>query len=494
MTGRRIRRVLVANRGEIAVRIARTLKSLDIASVVVFHDDERDALAVRVADEAVEITGATPVAAYLDAAQIVASAQTAGCDAVHPGFGFLSENAAFAERVRAADLAFIGPTADAIRLMGDKIGSREFVRSHGFPIAPSAIEEEDPASFLARAGAVGFPLLVKASAGGGGKGMQIVHAPAELAERVATAKREAERYFGDGRVYCERYVERPRHIEVQVLGDEHGNVVHLGERECSIQRRFQKIVEEAPSPGLDPALRARILDAGAGIARAARYTNAGTVEFILGPGGEFYFLEMNARLQVEHPVTEMVTGLDLVALQVQVAQGERLPFTQEAVPQVGHAIECRIYAEDAEAGFVPAIGTLLALRTPAGPGVRFDSGLTPGQRINAAYDPMLAKLVVHGADRAQAMARMRAALRELVILGVTTNTAYLERLVGHAAFAAGETHTGFVVEHAAALAAPPPDAATLDVLLAAATLAGRSMRELTGHIPEPYASMGAWRN
>jgi len=494
MAERAIRRVLVANRGEIAVRITRTLKSLAIASVVVFHDDERDSLAVREADEALEITGATPVAAYLDAAQIVAAAAGAGCDAVHPGFGFLSENADFAQAVRDAGLVFIGPSAEAIRLMGDKIGSREFVRRHGFPIAPSATEEDDPATFLERAAAIGFPLLVKASAGGGGKGMQIVHAPTELAERVATAKREAERYFGDGRVYCERYVERPRHIEVQVLGDEHGSVIHLWERECSIQRRFQKIVEEAPSPGLDDALRSRILEAGAGIARAAGYSNAGTVEFILAPDGEFYFLEMNTRLQVEHPVTEMITGLDLVALQVRVAQGERLPLAQAGVARLGHAIECRIYAEDAEAGFVPAIGTLLALRPPAGPGVRFDSGLLEGQRITSAYDPMLAKLVVHGADRAQAIARMRAALRELVVLGVVTNTAYLERLLGHAAFAAGATHTGFVVEHAEALKAPPPDEATLDVLLAAATLAGRAIRDVTAHIPEPYASIGAWRN
>ncbi len=494
MGERTIRRVLVANRGEIAVRITRTLKSLGIATVVVFHDDERDSLAVREADEAREITGATPVAAYLDAMQIVAAAVAANCDAVHPGFGFLSENADFAQRVRDAGLAFIGPSADAIRLMGDKIGSREFVRRHGFPIAPSATEEEDPPTFLRRAAAVGFPLLVKASAGGGGKGMQIVREPGDLAERIATAKREAERYFGDGRVYCERYVERPRHIEVQVLGDEHGNVIHLWERECSIQRRFQKIVEEAPSPGLDERLRARILEAGAGIARAAGYSNAGTVEFILAPDGEFYFLEMNTRLQVEHPVTEMVTGLDLVALQVRVAQGEPLPLAQGDVQRVGHAIECRIYAEDAEAGFVPAIGTLLRLRPPAGPGIRFDSGLLEGQRITAAYDPMLAKLVVHGADRAQATARMRAALRDLVVLGVTTNTAYLERLLGHPAFAAGTTHTGFVVEHAEALAAPPPDPETLDTLLAVATLAGRAIREVTGHIPEPYASMGAWRN
>lgn len=491
---RTIRKVLIANRGEIAVRITRTLKTLSIAAAVVYHLDEAESLAVREADEAYEVVGETPVAAYLDAAQIVEIAVRTGCDAVHPGFGFLSENAGFAERVRAAGLVFVGPTAEVIRLMGDKVGSRNFVRERGFPVAPSAVEEEDPATFLDRAAAIGFPLVVKASAGGGGKGMYVVRSPAELREQVAVARREAQRYFGDGRVYCERYLERPRHIEVQVLGDEHGRVVHLWERECSIQRRFQKIVEEAPSPGLDVALRTRILDAGAGIARAAGYSNAGTVEFILAPDGEFYFLEMNTRLQVEHPVTEMITGLDLVALQFRIAAGEPLPFAQEAVLCSGHALECRIYAEDADGGFLPAVGTLLALRPPAGPGVRFDSGLLDGQRITSAYDPMLAKLVVHGAERGQAIARMRACLRDMVLLGVTTNAAYLERLLAHPDFAAGRTHTGFIVEHAAALAASPPDPDTLDLVLAAATLAGRSVREVTQHIPEPYASMGGWRN
>jgi propionyl-CoA carboxylase alpha chain/3-methylcrotonyl-CoA carboxylase alpha subunit/acetyl-CoA/propionyl-CoA carboxylase biotin carboxyl carrier protein len=491
---RTFRRVLIANRGEIAVRIARSLRALGVVATVVYHADEATSLAVREADEAYEITGETPVAAYLDAEQLVAIARRAGADAIHPGFGFLSENAAFAARAREAGLEFIGPSADAIRLMGDKIGARAFVRRHGFPVAPSADEDDDPASFAARAAAIGFPLLVKAAAGGGGKGMQIARDPAGLAERIATARREATRYFGDGRLYCERYVERPRHIEVQVLGDEHGNLVHLWERECSIQRRFQKLVEEAPAPGLDDALRQRVLDAAAGIARAAGYSNAGTVEFILAPDGEFYFLEMNTRLQVEHPVTEMITGLDLVALQVRIAQGEPLPFAQHEVPRVGHALECRICAEDADADFVPATGSVLALRPPAGPGIRFDSGLARGERVTSAFDPMLAKLVVHGADRGQAIARMRAGLRELVLLGVTTNAAYLERLVGHPAFAAGSLHTGFVAEHAEALRAAPPDAGVLELVLAAATLSSRTVRDLTRQVPEPYASMGAWRN
>jgi propionyl-CoA carboxylase alpha chain/3-methylcrotonyl-CoA carboxylase alpha subunit/acetyl-CoA/propionyl-CoA carboxylase biotin carboxyl carrier protein len=488
------RRVLVANRGEIAVRITRSLRAMGIAAAVVHHAEEAASLAVREADEAYEVTGETPVAAYLDAEQIVGIARRIGAEAIHPGFGFLSENAAFAEAVRAAGLAFIGPSSAAIRLMGDKVGSREFVRKHGFAVAPSAYDEDDPATFVERAAAIGFPLLVKASAGGGGKGMHIVREPAELGERIDAARREATRYFGDGRVYCERYVERPRHIEVQVLGDEHGNLVHLWERECSIQRRFQKIVEEAPAPGLDDALRRRLLEAATGIARAAGYSNAGTIEFILAPDGRFYFLEMNTRLQVEHPVTEMITGLDLVALQVRVAQGERLPIAQDDVQCVGHSIECRICAEDAEADFMPATGAVLALRAPAGPGVRFDSGLVAGQKVTAAYDPMLAKLIVHGIDRAQAIARMRAGLRELVLLGVTTNAAYLERLLGHAEFAAGRLHTGFVAEHPEALRSPAPDETTLQLVLAAATLTGRTVRDLTRHVPEPYASIGAWRN
>jgi propionyl-CoA carboxylase alpha chain/3-methylcrotonyl-CoA carboxylase alpha subunit/acetyl-CoA/propionyl-CoA carboxylase biotin carboxyl carrier protein len=488
------RRVLIANRGEIAVRITRTLRALGIATIAVYHAEEAASLAVRDADEAYEVTGDTPVAAYLDAEQIVAIARRAGADAIHPGFGFLSESAPFAQLVQDAGMAFIGPSADVIRLMGDKVGSREFVRKHGFPVAPSAYEETDPASFVDRGVAIGFPLVVKASAGGGGKGMYVVRSREELRGQIAVARREATRYFGDGRLYCERYVEQPRHIEVQVLGDTHGSLVHLGERECSIQRRFQKIVEEAPAPGLDEVLRRRIVDAGAGIARAAGYTNAGTVEFLLAPDGAFYFLEMNTRLQVEHPVTEMITGLDLVALQIRVAEGQPLPFAQADVQRLGHAIECRIYAEDADAGFIPATGAVLALRPPVGPGVRFDSGLVATQKVTAAYDPMLAKLIVHGADRSQAIARMRSSLRELVLLGVTTNAAYLERLVGHPEFVAGRTHTGFVAEHAEALKAPPPDEATLQLVLAAATLSGRTVRDVTQHVPEPYASMGAWRN
>jgi acetyl/propionyl-CoA carboxylase alpha subunit len=324
--------------------------------------------------------------------------------------------------------------------------------------------------------------------------MHIVRNAQELPERLAMARSEATRYFGDGRVYCERYIERPRHIEVQILADAHGNCVHLGERECSIQRRFQKIIEETPSPGLTPALRQRICTAAVGIAKAAGYVNAGTVEFILAPDGEFYFLEMNTRLQVEHPVTEMVTGLDLVGEQLRIAEGAPLGYAQDSIRALGHAIECRICAEDPAAGFVPATGELLVLRSPQGPGIRFDSGLLEGQPITASFDPMLAKLIVHGADRDEAIRRMRTALRQLVMLGVTTNTEYLERLLAHPAFIAGDTDTGFIDRHAASLAAPPVDGEVRAALLALAAFVDRDFRLAAARIPEPYASMGPWRN
>jgi propionyl-CoA carboxylase alpha chain/3-methylcrotonyl-CoA carboxylase alpha subunit/acetyl-CoA/propionyl-CoA carboxylase biotin carboxyl carrier protein len=490
----RIRKVLIANRGEISVRIGRTLRALGLGCVAVHHADEAASLAVREADEAVELFGATPVAAHLDAQQIIEAASRSGADAIHPGYGFLSENADFAASVAEAGLVFIGPPPAVIRLMGDKVASRNFVRDHGFPVAPSATPGTGETDFLQRAAAIGFPLLVKAAAGGGGKGMHIVRTPADLPDRLRLAQSEAARYFGDGRVYCERYIERPRHIEVQVLADAHGGCVHLGERECSVQRRFQKIIEETPSPGLTPELARTICDAAVGIARACNYVNAGTVEFILAPDGAFYFLEMNTRLQVEHPVTEMVTGLDLVAEQIRIAEGAALGYDQHAVRRVGHAIECRLYAEDADADFVPAIGTLLMLRPPSGPGLRFDSGLTEGQRITTAFDPMLAKLIAHGVDRNDAIRRLRAALHQPIVLGVTTNADYLHRLLGHADFVAGLTDTGFVDRHAAALAAPPLDPAEAVAILALAANDDHALRQSVARIPEPYASIGAWRN
>jgi acetyl-CoA/propionyl-CoA carboxylase, biotin carboxylase, biotin carboxyl carrier protein len=485
------RSVLIANRGEIALRILRTVKEIGLEAVVVYHAADAESPAVRAADRAIGITGRTPVAAYLDGAQIIEAARQSGAGAIHPGYGFLSENAGFARAVAAAGISFVGPTPEAIDLMGDKVRARAFVAKHGFPVAPSAIEDDDPATFVQRAEKVGFPLLIKPSAGGGGKGMRIVREASTLAEQVIGARREGERYFGDGRLYVERYVENPRHIEVQVLGDAHGNVVHLFERECSVQRRFQKIIEETPSPALTAEERQRICAAAAGIARAAQYRNAGTIEFIYGKG-EFYFLEMNTRLQVEHPVTEMVTGIDLVREQLRVAAGEPLGFAQSDVRVDGHAIEFRIYAESPARGFVPTTGPILRLRLPEG--VRVDSGITQGVAVTAAFDPMLAKIIVHGADRNDARAKARDALGQFVLLGCETNTDFLRRLVDHPAFADGEIHTGFLDAHPEIAAEPEITEGLRDKLLAAAALSIRPVRDAADAVPPLYAAMGAWRN
>jgi acetyl-CoA carboxylase biotin carboxylase subunit len=486
-----IRKVLIANRGEIAVRIAHTLRTLGLKSVVVYHASDAFGLAVREADEAIEIAAPSGVAAYLDVAALLAVARRTGADAVHPGYGFLAENADFAAAVEAAGLRFIGPPAEVIRLMGDKIRARERVSRAGFPITPSTAEDGNPRGLAERVRAIGFPVLIKAAGGGGGRGMRIVRSADVLNVELEAARREAERSFKDGRVYVERYVERPRHIEVQVLSDGHGTHVHLGERECSVQRRFQKLVEETPSAALDAVQRQRLCETAVGIARSVGYVNAGTVEFIFAPSGEFYFLEMNTRLQVEHPVTEMVTGLDLVAEQIRVADGERLSFRQADLVSRGHAIECRICAEDPERGHTPTTGQVALLRPPSGPGVRFDSGLSPGQRITTSFDSMLAKLVVHGSDRTQAIARMRQALRDLVLLGIDHNGAYLERVLAHPEFAAANVHTHFLEEHREALALPPAGDADRVALIACAALA---TRRAALDAPEPYAAMGSWRN
>jgi acetyl-CoA/propionyl-CoA carboxylase, biotin carboxylase, biotin carboxyl carrier protein len=495
MTSWPFKSVLVANRGEIAVRILRTVKALGLQGAVVYHAADRDAPAVKLADHAVEITGATPVAAYLDRAQIILAAQQVGAGAIHPGYGFLSENSAFARAVETAGLVFVGPKPEQIELMGDKVRARAFVAKGGFPVAPSAIEDDDPATFAARARKVGAPLLIKPAAGGGGKGMRIVRDLSKLDAELERARSEGQRYFGDGRLYVERYVENPRHIEVQVLGDAHGNVVHLYERECSVQRRFQKIVEETPSPALTADQRQRICETAAGIARKAGYRNAGTVEFIFGgPAYEFYFLEMNTRLQVEHPVTEETVGKDLVHEQLRVAAGEKLGYTQAEIRPRGHAIEFRIYAEDPARGYTPTTGPVLKLSTPTGPGVRVDSGIAEGGEVTAAFDPMLAKLIVSGADRAEAMARADRALAEYVLLGCQTNAAFLRRLLKHPAFVEGKVHTGFLDAHPEIAANPPLPPATLHKLLAAAALSTLSMREVADAVPDLHAAIGAWRN
>ncbi|ARS26047.1 acetyl-CoA carboxylase biotin carboxylase subunit [Sphingomonas sp. KC8] len=483
--------VMVANRGEIAARVLRTVKALGLRALLVAHRIDEGAPALMLADDVRWIDGPTPVAAFLDSQQIIAAAKDMGVGAIHPGYGFLSENADFARAVADAGMIFVGPTPAAIELMGDKVRARNFVAERGFPVAPSAIEDDDPATFVARARAVGAPLLIKPSAGGGGKGMRIVRDLATLDDEIVRARSEGQRYFGDGRLFVERYVERPRHIEVQVLGDAQGHVVHLFERECSLQRRFQKIVEEAPSPVLDDAERARICDAAAGIARAAGYVNAGTVEFIYGRG-EFYFLEMNTRLQVEHPVTEAITGLDLVEQQLRIAAGLPLDFAQADVARTGHAIELRICAEDAGRDFAPTTGPVLKLTPPQG--ARFDVGVSEGGRVSAAFDPMIGKLIVHGTNRADALAKADAALGDLVLLGLKTNIAYLRRLIADPQVAAGDIHTGLIGEKVDIMPDPAPDDALLARLI---TLAAHHVPELVreaAEVPALHAAMGSWRN
>ena len=489
-----LRKVLIANRGEIACRVIRTLREEGCASVAVYHPEDRSAPHVSMADEALLLEGNVPTAAYLDQEQLVRLAAHAGADAVHPGYGFLSENAQFAERVAAAGLIFIGPDPAVIRLMGDKIHARNFAREHGVPVAPSAVQHGSLDEFVASATAVGFPLLIKAASGGGGKGMRIVREASELEENARVAAGEAFRYFGDGRIYAERYIERPRHIEVQVLGDGVGNVIHLHERECSLQRRFQKIVEESPATNLSDPTRAALHEAAVRLASAACYRNAGTVEFVLAPDGQFYFLEMNTRLQVEHPVTEWIFGIDLVREQLRIAAGLGLSFSQGDLTPSGHAIECRICAEEPEREFRPATGRIGILRVPRGENIRFDGGIREGQSVTPAFDSMLAKLIVYGPTRAAAAATLEHALQDLVILGVPTNIDYLARIMRHPEFLAGRLHTGFLAAHATDLALPTPAPEEQAAASIVAALTDTEFRRIAFDVPEPHASIGYWRN
>jgi acetyl-CoA carboxylase biotin carboxylase subunit len=437
--------VLVANRGEIAVRVIRACRELGTAAVAVFSEADREALHVLMADEAYPLGPAPAAESYLAIEKIVRVAKAAGADAVHPGYGFLAENAAFAEACAAAGLTFVGPPPAAIRAMGDKTAARRLARDLGVPMVPGTVEplrSDDEA--LRVAGQIGFPVMVKAALGGGGKGMRLVAREADLAEALRAARGEAAGAFGDGAVYLERALAAPRHIEVQVLADAHGHVVHLGERECSIQRRHQKLVEECPSPVVDTALRARLGDAACRVAAAAGYVNAGTVEFLVDGGGHFYFLEMNTRLQVEHPVTELVTGIDLVREQLRIAAGEPLGYGQDDVRGRGAAIECRINAEDPFAGWLPSPGTIRGLQAPAGPWVRNDSGIYEGYTVPRFYDTLLAKLIVWGPDRAAAIERMARALGEYRIVGVRTTIPVLDRIVAHPDFRAGRLDTDFL--------------------------------------------------
>ena len=474
--------VLVANRGEIAVRVARTLRRLGIRSVAVFSDADADAPHVRAADVAVRI------GSYLSVDDVLAAARATGAQAVHPGYGFLSENAAFAQACADAGVVFVGPPPSAIAAMGDKIRARETVTAAGVPVVPGASGAGLSDAELARAAAgVGYPVLLKPSAGGGGKGMREVHAPDGLAAAVAAARREALASFGDATLLVERLVAGPRHIEVQVLADAHGAVVHLGERECSLQRRHQKVVEEAPSPLLTAAQRERMGAAAVAVAGAVGYTGVGTVEFIVGSGAsdEFFFLEMNTRLQVEHPVTELVTGLDLVELQLRVAAGEPLPLAQGDVALRGHAVEARVYAEDPAAGFLPTGGRVLALREPRG--VRVDSGIARGTVVGPAYDPLLAKVVAHGADRAEALARLDAALADTAVLGLGTNVGFLRDLLADPDVRAGALDTGLIGRLPAPSAELPAD------VLGAATGAWLLAREPAGPVADPFDVPAGWR-
>ncbi|MFZ2527804.1 MAG: biotin carboxylase N-terminal domain-containing protein, partial [Rhodococcus sp. (in: high G+C Gram-positive bacteria)] len=416
--------VLVANRGEIAVRVIRTLRRMGIRSVAVYSDADAGALHVLEADTAVRIGPAAARESYLDIAKVIDAARSTGARAIHPGYGFLSENSAFAQACADAGIAFLGPPAKAIETMGDKITAKNAVSAFDVPVVPGisrpGLTDDE---LIAGAADVGYPVLVKPSAGGGGKGMRLVTDPADLPDALVSARREAASAFGDDTLFLERFVQRPRHIEVQIVADTHGNVVHLGERECSLQRRHQKVIEEAPSPLLDEATRARIGAAACNTARSVDYTGAGTVEFIVSADApdEFFFMEMNTRLQVEHPVTELVTGLDLVEWQVRVAAGEPLGFTQDDITLTGHAIEARVYAEDPARGFLPTGGTVLGLDEASGTGVRVDSGLREGTVVGSDYDPMLSKVIAHGPDRASALRRLDRALSETAVLGVVTN-------------------------------------------------------------------------
>ncbi|HSS01522.1 MAG TPA: biotin carboxylase N-terminal domain-containing protein [Kofleriaceae bacterium] len=491
---RSIDKVLVANRGEIALRVMRTCRAMGIATVAVYSDADADAPFVRFADEAIRIGPPPARESYLVINAILDAARATGAGAVHPGYGFLSENPRFSEAVADAGLVFIGPPAQVIEQLGSKQAAKRIAARAGVPTVPGyAGDDQSTAAFVAAAADMGYPLLVKASAGGGGKGMRIVRAPGELADAIDRARGEAASAFGDDTLLLEKYVERPRHIEIQILGDSHGNVVHLWERECSIQRRHQKVIEEAPSPALDPARRAAMGSAAVELGRAVGYIGAGTVEFITDPAGAFYFLEVNTRLQVEHPVTELTTGLDLVREQIRIARGEPLGY-DAAPPQRGWAIEVRLCAEDSEREYLPTTGALLAVDVPvqtgaAGGTVRADVGVAAGSEVGIHYDSMLGKIIAHAPTRRDAAQLLRRALEETWVPGLVTNRELLVRLLAHPAFLAGELDTHFLERHAGELAAPPPGLDRLRVAAVGATLHAIAQRR----DPITLAPPG-WRN
>jgi acetyl-CoA carboxylase biotin carboxylase subunit len=467
-----ISKVLIANRSEIAIRIAYTLREMGIEPVAVFTEPDKDALHAKTIGEAREISS------YLDAGEIVVTAKKLGADAVHPGYGFLSENPSLAEACRNGGIIFLGPEAETIRAMGDKLESKRIMQKAGVPVVPTW-NGDPPANE--------FPVLVKAVGGGGGKGMRLVESPSQLKDAMAAASREAAAAFGDKRVFVEKYIERPRHIEFQVLGDSHGNAIHVLERECSIQRRHQKIIEETPSPVMTPELRTQMGSAAVAAAQAVGYRSAGTVEFILDPSGKFYFLEMNTRLQVEHPITEMTTGLDLVREQVLIASGQKLTYSQRDIRQTGHAIECRIYAEVPEENFRPSTGTIEIFEAPTGPGIRLDSGVAQGSVVTHHFDPLLAKLVAWAPTRDAAIDRMKRALDDFVLLGVRNNIDFLNRILSSEEFRAGKLDTAFLSRHPELHHAPseiPPEVSIV---------AGLKKKTTSIHFADVWTS-GSWRN
>ncbi|WP_068826944.1 acetyl/propionyl/methylcrotonyl-CoA carboxylase subunit alpha [Pseudomonas sp. BMS12] len=497
MSHKHIDTLLVANRGEIACRVMRTAKAQGLKTVAVHSAIDAQARHVREADIAINLGGAKPAESYLLVDKIIAAAKASGAQAIHPGYGFLSENAGFARAIEAAGLVFLGPPASAIDAMGSKSAAKGLMEDAGVPLVPGYHgEAQDVETFRVAAERIGYPVLLKAAAGGGGKGMKVVERESELAETLASAQREAQSAFGDSRMLVEKYVLQPRHVEIQVFADSHGNCLYLNERDCSIQRRHQKVVEEAPAPGLSPELRRAMGEAAVKAAQAIGYVGAGTVEFLLDARGQFFFMEMNTRLQVEHPVTEAITGLDLVAWQIRVARGEALPITQEQVPLNGHAIEVRLYAEDTEQDFLPASGDLKLYREPvAGEGRRVDSGVTEGDTVSPFYDPMLAKLIAWGEDREQARQRLLAMLDETAVGGFASNLPFLRRVLAHPAFANAELDTGFIPRHQAELL---PAASELPgefwQLAAEAWLQSEAPRRAHEDYYSPWSGHSGWRS
>lgn len=464
-----LKKCLIANRGEIALRIIRTCQEIGIETVAVYSEADRDAPYVHHADQAYDIGEPAPAKSYLNISKLIEIALQTGCDCVHPAYGFLSENADFAQAVLDAGLVWVGPSPDTIRQMGVKTTARALMAEAGVPLVPGfQSADADTELFIQSADAIGYPVMVKAAGGGGGKGIRIVYEREGLADALESARREADKAFGDSRVFLERYITHGRHIEVQILGDQHGNIVHLFERECSAQRRQQKIIEESPSPLLTPETREAITQSAVKAARAVGYVNAGTVEFIATPEQEFFFLEMNTRLQVEHPVTEFVTGLDLVRLQFEIASGAVLPFTQDQITQSGHAIECRLYAEDAAQNFMPMTGKLALFIPPHLPNVRIDSGVVTGSEITIHYDPMIAKVIIHAPNRPDAIAKLKQALRQTVILGTIANRDFLLRLLDDEAMIAGTIDTGYIDANLERLLSDPQQSLPIEALIAIA--------------------------